>query len=81
MRVARRRGRWVMSPRVLRCDLDCPTPPLKRGPAPKDGETLSPNWRSTVSDEEIIKALEAGIESGEWIRFDPETMTLDDIPW
>ncbi len=34
-----------------------------------------------MSDEEIIKALEAGIESGEWIRFDPETMTLDDIPW
>ena len=37
-----------------------------------------------MSDEEIIKALEAGIESGEWIRFDPETMTLDltsDIGW
>lgn len=33
-----------------------------------------------MSDEAIIEALEAGIKTGEWIVFDPETMTADDIP-
>lgn len=33
-----------------------------------------------MTDNDIIEALEAGIKTGEWIVFDPETMTVDDIP-